>query len=139
MWDDTRELTSGYFAGDEAIRDSKGNRIHTQQSPIALLLRIILASSLPGDIVLDPFAGTGTTLVVAQQLGRNSIGIEIDPENVKIIEERLKYPRTADNILRYYNYYRYTHDLQRIWPCEKPDATDTAEQMRLSLVLGNFE
>jgi|GEM_PF-1925155 len=77
IWDDIRELTSGYFAGDEAIRDERGHRIHTQQSPIALLLRIILASSLPGNTVFDPFAGTGTTLVVAHQLKWNAIGIGI--------------------------------------------------------------
>jgi len=72
VWDDIRELTSGYFAGDEAIRDNEGNRVHTQQSPVALLLRIILSSTLPGDIILDPFAGSGTTLVVAYQLKVNS-------------------------------------------------------------------
>ena len=129
VWDDIRELTSGYFAGEEAIRDSKGNRVHTQQSPIALLLRIILASTLPGDTVLDPFAGTGTTLVVAHQLKRNSIGIEIDPEYIKIIENRLKYLRPADNIMKYYTYYRYTQNLKEIWPIEK--VSPVAEQKGL--------
>jgi len=43
VWDDIRELTSGYFAGDEALRDNNGERIHKQQSPVALLLRIILS------------------------------------------------------------------------------------------------
>ncbi len=120
VWDDIRELTSGYFAGDEAIRDARGKRIHTQQSPVALLLRIILASTLPGDTVLDPFAGIGTTLVVAYQLKRNSIGVEIDPEYIKIIQNRLKYLRTADNVLQYYKYYRHTPDLGKIWPGDKP-------------------
>jgi DNA modification methylase len=119
VWDDIRELTSGYFAGDEAIRDSKGNRVHTQQSPIALLLRILLSSTLPGDIVLDPFAGTGPTLVVAHQLKRNSMGIEIDPQYIKIIEMRLKSLRPADNILQYYNYYRFTPNVREIWPAEE--------------------
>ena len=118
VWDDIRELTSGYFAGDEALRDSKGNRIHTQQSPIALLLRIILSSTLPGDTVFDPLAGTGTTLVVADQLKRNSIGMEIDPQYVKIIETRLKSPRPADNIFDYYDYYRFTPNLKEIWLAE---------------------
>lgn len=120
VWDDIRELTSGYFAGDEAIRDTKGNRIHTQQSPVALLLRVILASTIPGDTVLDPFAGTGTTLVVAHQLERNSIGVEIDPEYVEIIERRLKRPRNADNVSQHYKYYKYTPDIEKIWPGEKP-------------------
>ena len=90
VWDDIRELTSGYFAGDEALRKPGGERFHKQQAPIALLLRIILSSTMPGDRVLDPFAGTGTTLVVAQQLCRNSVGIEIDPENISCIRTRLE-------------------------------------------------
>jgi site-specific DNA-methyltransferase (adenine-specific) len=123
VWDDTRELTSGYFAGDEALRDSKGNRVHKQQSPVALLLRIILSSTKPGDTVLDPLAGTGPALVVANQLGRNSIGIEIDPEHVKIIKKRLKFLRPSDDISKYYDYYRFTPDLKEIWPLEG-DATE---------------
>jgi len=115
VWDDIRELTSGYFAGDEAIRNGQGNRIHVQQSPVALLLRIILSSTLPGDTVLDPLAGTGTTLVVAHQLGRNSIGVEIDPNNVEIIKKRLTCPRPADGVSKYYDYYRYTPNLREIW------------------------
>ncbi|KPV63186.1 MAG: Modification methylase MjaV [Candidatus Bathyarchaeota archaeon BA2] len=127
VWDDIRELTSGYFAGDEAIRDSKGNRVHTQQSPVALLLRIILSSTLPGDTVLDPLAGTGTTLVVAYQLERNSIGIEIDPNYVEIIRRRLGFPRPSDDVSRYYDYYRFTPNLREIW---KPKRVIT-EQRRL--------
>jgi len=115
VWDDIRELTSGYFAGEEAIRDSEGNRVHTQQSPVALLLRIILSSTLPGDTVLDPLAGTGTTLVVANQIGRNSIGIEIDPHYVEIIKKRLNFPRPSDDVYQYYNYYRFTPNLKEIW------------------------
>jgi len=120
VWDDIRELTSGYFAGNEAIRDSKGNRIHTQQSPLALLLRIILSSTMPGDVVLDPFAGTGTSIVVAYQLDRNSIGIEIDPEFIKTINNRLKNIKGIDNILKYYKYYRYTKNLDKTWKYTKP-------------------
>lgn len=127
VWGDIRELTSGYFAGDEAIRDSAGNRVHTQQSPVALLLRIILCSTRPGDTVLDPLAGTGTTLVVAKQLERNSIGIEIDPDHVGLIEKRLEILRPSDSILRYYDYYRFTPNLREIWRLE--DAV--AEQRRL--------
>ncbi len=127
VWDDIRELTSGYFAGDEAVRYPNGERVHTQQSPVALLLRIILASTLPGDTVLDPFAGTGTTLVVAHQLERNSIGIEIDPEYIRVIENRLKSLRPTDDVSQYYSYYRYTPDLRKIWPGEKA----ITEQMRL--------
>jgi len=126
VWDDIRELTSGYFAGDEAIRNDKGDRVHTQQSPVALLLRIILSSSKHGDTVLDPLAGSGTTLVVANQLGRNSIGIEIDPEHVKIIKWRLKSLRPSDDISKHYAYYRFTPNLEEKWQLER-----VAEQRRL--------
>ena len=115
VWDDIRELTSGYFAGDEAIRDNKGNRVHIQQSPVALLLRILLSSSSYGDTILDPLAGSGTTLVVAKQLGRNAIGVEIDPEYVKITKSRLNSLRRSDDVSSYYNYYRFTPNLEEIW------------------------
>lgn len=115
VWDDVRELTSGYFAGDEAIRNKNGERFHKQQAPIALLLRIILSSSGVGDVVLDPFAGTGTTLVAALQTGRNSVGIEIDPKNVKMIRSRLEEIREADDVEKYYEDYAYTENLPAIW------------------------
>ncbi len=111
VWDDIRELTSGYFAGNEAVRKKNGQRFHKQQSPITLLLRIILSSSRVGDTVLDPFAGSGTTLVVAEQLRRISVGIDIDPENVRLIEKRLIEARTADDVSRHLKYYRYTEDI----------------------------
>jgi len=59
------------------------------QKPEKLLERIILASSNPGDIVLDPFCGSGTTCVVAKKLGRNYIGIDQSEDAVKLTEERL--------------------------------------------------
>ena len=62
--------------GAERLRDDGGAKVHPTQKPEALLYRIILSSSEPGDIVLDPFFGTGTTGVVARRLGRHYIGIE---------------------------------------------------------------
>jgi len=115
VWDDIRELTSGYFAGEEAIRDSQGERFHKQQSPVALLARILLSSTVPGDWVLDPFAGTGTTAVVARQLGRHSVSIELDPKNVACIRGRLDAWREADSVASLKHYYRFTPDLERIW------------------------
>lgn len=115
VWDDIRELTSGYFAGDEALRDTDGNRLHKQQAPIQLLLRIILSSTNSGDIVLDPFAGSGTTLVVAEQLGRKSIGIELDLQNVMLIENRLAERRESDDVSRFFKDYACTPDLEAIW------------------------
>ena len=118
VWDDIRELTSSYFAGDEAIRLENGERFHKQQSPIALLLRIILSSSQPGDTIFDPFSGTGTTLVSAYQLERNSIGIEIDPKNVSMIKNRVELLREADSVEKYYKDYTYTENLSEIWSGE---------------------
>jgi DNA modification methylase len=115
VWDDIRELTSGYFAGDEALRRDDGERFHKQQAPITLLLRILLSSTKVGDTVLDPFAGTGTTLVVASQLNRKSIGIEIDPGNVACIEKRLHPIRKPDRINQYFKDYTHTADLAEIW------------------------
>jgi len=62
---------------------------HPTQKPTKLLDRIIRASSNPGDVVLDPFSGTFTTSAVAQNLGRNSVGIEIEEEYIKIGLRRL--------------------------------------------------
>lgn len=115
VWDDIRELTSGYFAGDEAIRNEENTRFHKQQSPIALLLRIILTSSKTDDFVLDPFAGTGTTAIVAKQLKRNFVSIEIDSANVACIENRLSKMREADRIEKFYKDYVCTENLAGIW------------------------
>ncbi len=115
VWDDIRELTSGYFAGDEAIRSKSGNRFHKQQSPIALLTRIILSSSKVGDTVFDPFSGTGTTLITAYQLQRNSIGIEIDPKNSKMIHTRMHKMRVSDRVEKYYGEYSFTDKLPQLW------------------------
>ena len=134
VWDDIRELTAGYFAGDEAIRKPNGNRFHKQQAPIQLLLRIVLASSNPNDTVLDPFAGTGTTLVVAEQLRRNSIGIEKDKENINCIEKRLTNSKESDNIQRYYNDYVYTDDIEKIWGYGISDGSKKYRVKQLSML-----
>lgn len=65
-------------SGNERLKDKNGKKIHSTQKPLALLERIILATSKPGDIVLDPFSGTGTTAHAAKLLGRNYIGLERD-------------------------------------------------------------
>ena len=119
IWDDIRELTSGYFAGDEALRNPDGERAHKQQSPIALLLRIVLSSTKPGDCVFDPFAGTGTTLTVAPQLGREAIGVEKDPVNYRQIRRRLSQNRAADSVERFRKDYLHTLDLDEIWNSER--------------------
>jgi DNA modification methylase len=115
VWEDIRELTSGYFAGTEAVRNDRGERFHKQQAPIALLLRIILTSTQAGDTVLDPFAGTGTTSVVSCQTRRKAISIEIDPANIDCIKSRLTTIKEADRIQKYYQDYRCTDNLSEIW------------------------
>jgi predicted RNA methylase len=100
------------------LRTPTGERFHKQQSPIALLLRILLAASLPNDWVLDPFAGTGTTAVVATQLRRHCVAIEIDPKNVAMIKQRLAAQREADAVLPLRAYYRFTTNLDAIWSIE---------------------
>ena len=134
VWDDIRELTSGYFAGDEALRDAEGDRLHKQQTPIQLLLRIILSSTNPGDVVLDPFAGSGTTLIVSEQLNRKSIGIELDSHNVALIQNRLAEQRKSDDVSRFFTDYTCTPDLEVIWGEHKLNekfaaSNEAAEQM----------
>lgn len=63
---------------------------HVAQKPIRLLRRILLAVTNKGDVILDPFLGTGTTSVAAKELGRKSIGIEIYPDYAKIAMERIE-------------------------------------------------
>jgi site-specific DNA-methyltransferase (adenine-specific) len=135
VWEDIRELTSGYFAGNEAIRTDNGERFHKQQAPLALLLRMILTSTKVGDTILDPFAGTGTTSVVALQIQRNSISIEIDPNNAECIENRLKNIRESDLIQKYYQEYSCTDDLAKIWGDEFE--TDPKPYKKLELELFN--
>ena len=77
-----------------------GQKAHPTQKPEALLHRVILASSKPGEVVLDPFFGTGTTGVVARRLGRGFIGIERDADYVALAEQRLaQEPEAADPTL----------------------------------------
>ena len=75
--------------GKERLKNNNGEKLHPTQKPEALLYRILLASTKPGDVVLDPFFGTGTTGAVAKKLGRHYIGIERDASYVAGARERL--------------------------------------------------
>ncbi len=75
--------------GPERLRDAGGAKAHPTQKPEALLHRVILSSTRPGEVVLDPFFGSGTTGVVAKRLGRRWIGIERDPGYVRLAETRI--------------------------------------------------
>jgi modification methylase len=74
--------------GPERLRNG-GRKTHPTQKPEALLYRVVMASTKPGDVILDPFFGTGTTGAVARKLGRNYIGLERDPEYIAAARERI--------------------------------------------------
>ena len=77
------QMRSDWFiplcTGEERLKGEDGRKVHPTQKPEALLARVLLASTSPGDVVLDPFFGTGTTGAVAKRLGRRFIGLERDP------------------------------------------------------------
>ncbi|HEV2189679.1 MAG TPA: site-specific DNA-methyltransferase [Stellaceae bacterium] len=83
-------------AGPERLKDGDGKKAHPTQKPEALLHRVLLASTRPGDIVLDPFCGTGTTGAVAKRLGRRFLGIERDPAYAALARERIAAVTPAD-------------------------------------------
>ena len=76
-------------SGPERLRDDGGRKAHPTQKPEALLRRVIMATTKPGDLVLDPFFGTGTTGAAAKSLGRRYLGIERDSDYVAAAQERL--------------------------------------------------
>jgi modification methylase len=75
--------------GEERLKDATGAKAHPTQKPEALLHRVILASTRPGDVILDPFFGTGTTGAAARRLGRRYIGIEREAEYVALAKARI--------------------------------------------------
>jgi len=77
-------------SGNERLRDEDGNKVHPTQKPLSLLYRIILSSTKPGDVILDPFFGSGTTGAAAKLLGRHFIGIDMDKTYAKHAEKRIK-------------------------------------------------
>jgi site-specific DNA-methyltransferase (adenine-specific) len=83
-------LLSDVWTDIHRIRHKKRRDKHPCQLPTPLLERLILMSTDEGDIILDPFIGTGTTAVAAKRLGRKYIGIDIDPQYIKITQKNLK-------------------------------------------------
>ncbi len=75
--------------GGERLKNEDGKKAHPTQKPEALLHRVVLASTMVGDVILDPFFGSGTTGAVAKQLGRDFIGIERDPDYLALAEKRI--------------------------------------------------
>jgi modification methylase len=95
---DDLQMRSDWFlplcTGQERMK-MNGDKVHSTQKPEALLYRILLASTRPGDLVLDPFFGTGTTGAAARRLGRRFIGIERDANYVALARQRVDAIRPA--------------------------------------------
>lgn len=90
-WTSLNKTVKKYtFRSQGFIKDTKDERVHPTQKPTELFSEIIKDFSNEGDIIYDPFLGSGTTAVAAKQLKRNFIGIETSPTYCKIAEERLK-------------------------------------------------
>ncbi|GGA72769.1 methyltransferase [Nitratireductor aestuarii] len=75
--------------GKERLKDENGDKVHPTQKPEALLARVMLSSTKPGDVVLDPFFGSGTTGAVAKRLGRHFVGIEREQSYIDAAQERI--------------------------------------------------
>jgi modification methylase len=90
--DDT-QMRSDWFiplcTGEERLKDEAGRKVHPTQKPEALLARVLLSSTNPGDVVLDPFFGSGTSGAVAKKLGRHFVGLERDPIYAAAAERRI--------------------------------------------------
>ena len=76
-------------AGNERLKGADGQKAHSTQKPESLLHRVIVSSTKPGDVILDPFFGSGTTGAVAKRLGRHFIGLERDKTYAKVARERI--------------------------------------------------
>jgi len=90
---DDLQMRSDWFiplcTGNERLRDKAGAKVHPTQKPEALLHRVILSCTQRGDVILDPFLGSGTTAAVAKRLGRHFVGIERDPTYAAAARERI--------------------------------------------------
>ena len=82
--------------GGERLKDEDGDKVHPTQKPEALLARVLMATSRPGDVVLDPFFGSGTTGAVAKRLGRRFVGIEREQAYIDAATARIDAVEPAD-------------------------------------------
>lgn len=91
---DEKQMRSDWWllslaTGAERVKDDNGDKAHSTQKPESLLYRVILSSSKPGDVVLDPFFGSGTTGAVAKKLHRNWIGLEREKKYIETAQKRI--------------------------------------------------
>ena len=103
-FNDDKQMRSDWWllslaTGAERLKDGNGKKAHSTQKPEALLYRVILSSTNPGDVVLDPFMGSGTTGAVAKRLHRKWIGIEREEKYVSLAKQRIDaiQPELFDN------------------------------------------
>jgi modification methylase len=101
--DDLQQRSDWTFplcTGEERVKDAAGAKAHPTQKPEALLHRVLMATTNPGDVVLDPFFGTGTTGAVAKRMGRRFVGIERDPGYAALAAKRIAavVPTSAENL-----------------------------------------
>ncbi|MBS0295542.1 MAG: site-specific DNA-methyltransferase [Proteobacteria bacterium] len=89
------DWTLALCTGEERLKGEDGQKAHPTQKPEGLLHRVLLAASKPGDVVLDPFFGTGTTGAAAKRLGRRFIGIERDEGYAELARKRIAKVRPA--------------------------------------------
>jgi len=82
--------------GHERLKDANGDKAHPTQKPESLLHRVIVGTTNPGDVILDPFFGSGTTGAVAKMLGRDFIGIEREAQYREVAEARIAKVRKFD-------------------------------------------
>ncbi|MFN3548337.1 MAG: site-specific DNA-methyltransferase [Mesorhizobium sp.] len=90
--DDVQMRTDWLFpicTGAERLKTADGDKVHPTQKPEALLARVMMASTRPGDVVLDPFFGTGTTGAVARRLGRHFVGCEREQDYIDAATARI--------------------------------------------------
>ncbi len=90
--DDLQMRTDWLFpicTGGERLKDGNGDKVHPTQKPEALLARVMMASSKPGDVILDPFFGSGTTGAVAKRLGRHFVGVEREQSYIDAATARI--------------------------------------------------
>jgi len=89
-------FVTALLTGRERLRSPEGGSVHPTQKPLAVLKRLIDVSSKPGDVVLDPFMGVGSTAVAAKTLKRNFLGCELDKTYVSFANKRIETSRDTD-------------------------------------------
>jgi site-specific DNA-methyltransferase (adenine-specific) len=113
-------------------------RWHPCQMPESLLKRIIAVSSKPGDCVLDPFCGSGTTAAAAQQLGRNYLGVEISDKYVQNARKRLSQLKTQQSTNFFFNTVELNELKRLLSDMEKPTKEIAADKNLLQLLANQF-